>query len=226
MNLERTLAVCAWLACGCVAGMIGIFVAAGVGQDPLQFVHPGTEYAQLLLKNPPALRACLALDNFFVVFYASVFLLLGLLLLRDGATRGLVFVSLGLMAALALLDFIENFHFMVMLAEAEQGLVPSSTEISAQVFESLLKFHVSYLALVLLGFALPRRTAKERLLANLCVFVQLPVGILIYVVPRALAVPLVFTRFAFFLTALILVGSIFGRPIWGTMAPSNRAEAG
>jgi heme A synthase len=98
-----------------------------------------------------------------------------------------------------------------MLARAEHGLLPSSAEIGAQVFESLLKFHVSYLGLFLMGLALPRRSARERLLSNLCVFVQLPVGVLIYVTPPTMALALVFVRFAFFLTALLLVASIFGK---------------
>jgi hypothetical protein len=63
----------------------------------------------------------------------------------------------------------------------------------------------------MLGCALPRRERAERWLANLSMFVQLPVGILIYQTPRTIAVPLVFVRFAYFLTALVLVGVAFGR---------------
>lgn len=221
LPLERILKAAAWLAAATVVGMIAIFFATGVGQDPLQFVHLPDDYRALLLKNPAALRATIGLDNLFVVLYSTVFLCQAALLTRHGAPRPLVHVAAALFAALAVLDFAENFHFLAMLGQAELGAAPSATEISIQVWESLLKFHLSYLGLFLLGLALPRQTAKERLLANLCCFVQLPVGILIYVTPHAVSVPLVFVRFAFFLSALILVASIFGEQRRGAAVGSG-----
>jgi hypothetical protein len=209
-SIEGILRASSVLACAVVLGMLGIFIGTGVGQDPLQFVHPSAEYGRLLLASPMALRACLALDNFFIVFYSTTFLALGALLLRAGSSRPFVLLSIGLLGGVALLDMMENFHFMVMLAQAQQGLLPSSGEIALQAFESLLKFHVSYLGLFLLGFALPRRNRRERLLGNLSWFVQLPVGILIYVTPPAVAFPLVLIRFGYFLTALTLLSVIFG----------------
>ena len=212
ISMERALRVSAWLACAAVVGMISIFFVTGVGQDPLQFVHPVEEYTRILLKNPAALRACLGLDNGFIVLYSTVYVTLGCILLRLGANRALTLVATGILLLLGLLDMIENFHFMVMLAGAEQGILPTAGEISFQVWESLLKFHVSYLGLFLLGLALPRRSARERLLSNLSLFVQAPVGILIYVAPAAVAFPLVFVRFLYFLAALALVSGVKGPP--------------
>ncbi|MFZ5469872.1 MAG: hypothetical protein ACOZIN_10595 [Myxococcota bacterium] len=209
--LETVVRWSALAACTAVLAMIGIFLALGVGQDPLQFMHPPEEYARLLLANPAALRATIGLDNMFVVLYATLFLAVGTLLARAGAPLGLVWVAVGLLEAVALLDFAENFHFLVMLARAEQGQLPAQAEIGLQVFESLLKFHVSYLGLFLLGLALPRRTLRERALSNLALFVQVPVGVSIYVMPRAVAEPLVFARFTFFVASLVLIAGIFGR---------------
>jgi hypothetical protein len=209
--IERALRVTAWLACAAVVAMIAIFLTTGVGQDALQFVHPADQYARILLKNPAALRACIGLDNFFIVFYSTVFVTLGILLLRSGSPRPLVLVAVGLLLLLSFLDMIENFHFLTMLAVAEQGGAPSAAEIQGQAWESLLKFHVGYLGLFLLGFALPQRTRAQRALARLSWFVQLPVGLLIYVTPHAVSVPLVFVRFGYFLAALILAGEGFGR---------------
>jgi hypothetical protein len=70
-----------------VVGMIALFLITGVGQDPLQFVHPVSEYARLLLANPPALRATIGLDNLFIAFYATSFVGLAILLVRQGASR-------------------------------------------------------------------------------------------------------------------------------------------
>jgi hypothetical protein len=108
------------------------------------------------------------------------------------------------------LDLVENMHFLAMLARAEQGVVPSATEIELQVIESTVKFHVSYAGLFLLGFAVPQAGARARALAYLSWFVQLPVGVLIYVAPHSVAVPLVFVRFAYFVSALALAGAAFG----------------
>jgi hypothetical protein len=222
-SVESILRSCALLACATVVGMIVIFFATGVGQDPLQFVHPPQEYLQLLTANPAALRATLALDNLFVVFYATMFLALGVVLRRRGAPKTFLGAAIGLLSALALLDLVENFHFMVMLARAELGVAPSAPQIAAQVWESLLKFHVSYLGLFLLGCALPHSAPGERMLQRLSWFVQLPIGILIYVTPRAVSVPLVFVRFTYFVTALALVARLFGpRPsAIGSGAPAS-----
>lgn len=220
VSLPKTLRISARLACAMVLGMIAIFFATGVGQDPLQFVHPVDEYRDLLLKNPAALRACIGLDNFFIVFYSTLFLTLGTLLWRRGAPRPLVASSLGLIAMLALLDMTENFHFLTMLAGAEKGLPPGAVEIKLQVWESLLKFHVGYLGVFLLGLAIPRDRRSARALADLSLFVQLPVGVLIYVTPPAISLPLVFVRFSFFVAALLLSAAAFGDEPGGSSAPA------
>jgi hypothetical protein len=210
VSLESTLRVTAVLAIATVLGMVGIFVVTGVGQDPLQFVHSPADYGALLLKGPTALRACLALDNLFIVFYEMTFLAFAVLIERAGAHRTLVRAALGGVLLLGFLDLVENCHFMVMLSATESGVLPLPGEIAAQVMESLVKFHVSYFALFLFAVALPRTTRAARVLAALSWGVQLPVGVLIYVTPQSIAVPLVFVRFVYFVTALALVAVAYG----------------
>ncbi|HZS36159.1 MAG TPA: hypothetical protein VFF06_05005 [Polyangia bacterium] len=210
LTLEGLLRIAAFAACAMVAGMFALFVATGVGQDPLQFMHPPDAYVALLLKDPPMLRLCLGLDNAFIVFYSTVFVLLGALLVKSGASRAVTVAAVGALAATGLLDMIENFHFMAMLQAAEQGLGVTLGEIRFQVIETLLKFHVSYLGLFLLGFVLPKRTRLERALAYASWYVQLPVGILIYVAPPAVAFPLVLVRFTYFVGALVALAIVYG----------------
>lgn len=193
-----------------VLAMIAIFVLTGVGQDPLQYVHPPDDYQALLLAKPWALRLTVGFDDLFVVTYEVVFLLLALRLLGTGASRTLVFVGAGALLLVGLLDFAENFHFLGMLAAAERGHAPSYAAIEWQAWESMLKFHVSYFGLFVLGLTFPSRTRPEWWLRALTIYVQLPVGIAIHVAPRALAVPLVFARFGYFVTALVLVAWAFG----------------
>src|SRR5262245_13887874 len=55
--VHTILRVSAWLGVAVVVGMTAIFFVTGIGQDPLQYVHPVDEYAGFLLRNPVALRA-------------------------------------------------------------------------------------------------------------------------------------------------------------------------
>lgn len=226
--LERALRNFALLAAALVLGMLATFIGTGIGQDPLQYVHPAADYGQLLLRNPPVLRAVIGLDNLFAVAYSALFVLWGSLLWQRGAPRGLLLTGLALMLATGLLDLLENFHFLAMLAGAEQGHAPADAEIGWQALQSMFKFHVSYLGLLLLGLALPREGARQRVLSALMVFVQWPVGVAIYVLPQAAARPLVFVRFAFFLAAFALLASIHGRrssPTQGRGAAGSGARA-
>lgn len=214
MTLRNAAWLCAWL----VLSMLGIFLVTGIGQDPLQYVHPASDYAQLLLKNPPVLRLAIGLDNLFILSYATVFVLLSSQLLRDGGPRLLIALGLGFMLATALLDMVENFHFLTLLSAAEQGHGPTDDAIAWQAAESMFKFHVSYLGLLLFGLALPRSTPMLRTLATLLVAVQWPVGVAIYVSPPFIALPLVFVRFAFFLASFTLVARINWRDASGSGA--------
>lgn len=217
---ERIVRSAALAAVVLVLAMIGVFAVTGVGQDPLQFVHPPAEYAAFLLKNPAALRATIGLDDLFLVLYGVAFFALGPVLRERGASPALVRAATVCFAAVVTLDLLENLHFLVMLANAENGVVPSVAEIGAQVLESAFKFHVSYLGLALLGLAVPRTNAPARWLANLSVFVQLPVGVLIHVTPPGVSFALVVVRFTYFLVGLALMAVAFGRPAAGSASPA------
>src|SRR5260370_25180947 len=52
LTMEGVLRVAALAACAMVAGMFALFLATGIGQDPLQFVHPPQEYVDLLRRGP------------------------------------------------------------------------------------------------------------------------------------------------------------------------------
>lgn len=203
-----------------VALLFGIFAVTGIGQDPLQYMHPVPEYVALLSRNPPVLRAAIGLDNLFIVLYSTMFLGLGALLWKETPRRAVLGVSLGLLGATAILDLFENMHFLAMISAATQGMGVAGGQIGLQVWESLVKFHVSYLGLFLLSFALPRDTAVDRALVLLLRWVQLPVGLLVYLTPPAIAVPLVMARFAFFLVATLLVAYAYRPNGYGSGEPA------
>jgi hypothetical protein len=192
-----------------VLAMFAIFVLAGIGQDPLQFARAPADYAEILLRNPPVLRGVIGLDNLFIVLYVSIFIALGSRLWPDARSKALLASSLGLLCAAGLLDLLENMHFLVMLSAAMQGLGVSLAQIEFQMWESLVKFHISYAGLFLLSFVLPAETTLQKTLCMALRWVQLPVGLGIYLVPKEIAVGLVLVRFAFFLFALAALALIF-----------------
>jgi hypothetical protein len=219
-RLDRIVVTSALVASVLVLAMFLTFIVTGIGQDPLQYFHPPAEYSSILLQNPPILKFAIGLDNGFIVAYSTIFLALGGALWRSSAIRLMLVPALGLLAASALLDLAENMHFLSMISAAQQGITIGPSEINAQVVESLIKFHASYLGLFLLGLALPAETRMERLFRFLLLWVQLPVGILIYLVPPSVAVPLVLVRFSFFLVAVLLIAGIFRGRGFGSNAPA------
>ena len=130
-------------------------------------------------------------------------------LMKQDSDRPLVAASLALLMLTGLLDTAENMHFLSMISSAQAELPITAAEIQWQVWESLVKFHVSYLGLFLLGFALPTQSLKGRVLGFLARWVQWPIGMLIYVVPAELVKPLVFGRFTFFLVAHLLLAALY-----------------
>jgi len=211
-SIPTMLRACALGAAALVLAMLGLFLVTGIGQDPLQYVHPVAEYNALLLRSPALLRAAIGLDNAFIVLYSAVFVLLFTALWQRGVLRPLPVVALVLLLGVGLLDMLENMHFLAMLSAAEQGRPPLDAQIVWQASESMVKFQLSYVGLFLLGCALPRDSAAWRALGRLLLWVQWPVGITIYVVPHGLAVPLVLVRFGFFLASFLLLAWIHRQP--------------
>lgn len=207
-------------AAGIVLGMIITFAVTGVGQDALQFFHPPAEYLAILLRKPAALRFTLGLDNLFITLYVSMFLCLWAALWNHAKTRMLLAAGCGMLVFSGLLDLLENMHFLTMLAAAEQEVNIGATQIELQVWESLVKFHTSYLGLFLLSFALPNEGAIGKALCFALRWIQLPVGLLIYLTPREIAVPLVMVRFTFFVLALLAIASVFRQSRFGSDAPA------
>src|SRR6266567_4944341 len=84
----------------------------------------------------------------------------------------------------------ENAHILSMLSMAEQNMPIGQGEIAGQMVESQIKFLFSYFGLFVLSFALPQNTIIEKSVVFLLRWVQLPVGIGIFVLPGELVRPL------------------------------------
>ncbi len=205
MDFTNTMKRLALTAAALMLAMILIYVFTGIGQEPLQRFQAPDQYVQALLQNPSTLKAVIGFDNAFVLFYGTCFLLLGVRLLKNTEHRTIVVASIGLLMATAILDLLENLHYLTLISMARAAIPIGAGEIEFQVWESLVKFHVSYVGLFMLGLVLPTNTPALRLLAFLLLYVQWPVGILIYVGPDTWVRPLVILRFSFFLTGLLIL---------------------
>lgn len=211
LDLTAMTSRLALAAAAMVGAMFTIFVFTGIGQDPLQYIHPSSGYTEIALRNPPMLRTAIGLDNAFIVLYSSMFLVLCVSLWDRAQSRALLITAVGLLALTGLMDLFENMHFLTIIASALQGLTIGQDQIVMQVWESLVKFHVSYLGLFLLGYSLPNETTLEKVLCFSLRWIQLPVGLLIYLTPESIATPLVMVRFAFFLFSLLAIAIVFRR---------------
>jgi hypothetical protein len=191
-----------------VIGMLGIFIVKGIGQDPLQYIHSVSDYQNILTRDPNTLKLAVGLDNVFILFYSTMFLALGLVLSRLKQLNLLGRIAIALLMVLTILDLAENMHFLSMIDSEKAGLIVSENEIKIQVWESLIKFHISYIGFYLLSFTLPVSNALEKFLVFLLRWFQWPIGMLIYITPIEITKPLVFVRFTFFIVALLLIRKI------------------
>jgi hypothetical protein len=189
--------------------LVGLAVATGVSQEYFEGFHPIAEYTQKLVKAAPLLRIGFALDNVFILSYASFFIGLAIVL-RSSADHSLVNLSLAAMLGVALLDMAENHHIMGMADIAAQGLPPSEAEVRWQMVISLVKFHLSCLGALLLALAFPRKTVLGRWIVALLLAYAF-FGVLILTAPPQWLDLLALVRTIFFVVSFLLVSWM----LWG-----------
>jgi hypothetical protein len=221
---HRLLRSSATLATALVVAMFALYLATGVGQEALQEFVPPDVWARRLAARPAVMAATLALDNGFIVAYVTAFVALALVRWPARRARALTVGAVALLVTTGAFDLAENFDFLVHLRAVTAGIAPTAAEVQARVAASWMKFHLSYLGLFWLGWSLPRATWLERGLAFGLRWVQLPVGLAIAVVPRAVAVPLVLVRFAFFCLGMLALRAAAARPGFARDEPDAAPE--
>jgi hypothetical protein len=198
----RWTAVMGALAALMVFLLVGVAVATGVSQEYFEGVHPVREYSERIAAAAPVLRLDFALDNVFILAYASFFTGLAIVL-RRSADHSLVNLALAAMLAVALLDIVENHHIMAMADAAVLGVPLGEGEIRLQAVLSLVKFHLSCLGAVLLAAAMPRTTSLARWAVGLLVAYGF-FGVLVLTAPPQWLDLLALIRTVFFVVAFVL----------------------
>lgn len=207
-SLDRVLAILATLAALTVAGMVVAILSTRGSQDFFQTARPVEAYGAYLA-TPLAfgLRFNLGLDNLFMIFYGAFFVVLSVRLraMLDGRLLG---IALAAMMLTVLLDAIENHHIMTMVHSVQHGLPLSVTDGQLQMIASQVKFHASYLAVLLFSFGFLQLGRLGRLIA-VVLWCYIPCGVLISVTPVESAQALVLGRTIFFVFAFILSAVLF-----------------
>ncbi|MEW5940940.1 MAG: hypothetical protein AB1750_14820 [Chloroflexota bacterium] len=181
---------------------------AGGSQETFETVRSVDEYADLLRTRASSMRLSFALDYVFIVLYTAFFFLLGILL-KERADRSIVNLALGAILLTALLDAVENAHILTLLAQAEMGLPIQASELGWQMAASQVKFVSSYSSIFLIGLVFPRENLLEKLAAWAFVYLQLPLGVLIFTAPHEWTATLVLMRAVFFIAGFLIVAKIY-----------------
>jgi hypothetical protein len=210
--LDRTLAALAGLAALTVACMVAGILSTGASQDFFQSARPVDAYAALVAQNARAglgVRLNLGLDNLFIVLYGGFFVFLSVRLrpVLDPWANG---VALACLLLTALLDAVENHHIIEMLHSIQRGLALSAGDGQLQMVASQVKFHASYLGAFLFAFGLWQLGGLGRVIA-LALWIYVPFGVVITVLPVEIAPPWALGRTCFFVAAFVLSAVLFWR---------------
>jgi hypothetical protein len=207
--LDRMLAILATFAALTVAGMVVAILATKGSQDFFQTARPVEAYGAYLSTPLVALglRLNLGLDNLFMLFYGAFFIVLSVRL-RDTLGPSLAGTALAAVMLTVVLDSIENHHMMTMVHSIQSGLPLSVTDGQLQMIASQVKFHASYLAVLLFSFGFLRLGKLGRIIA-IALWCYIPCGVLISVIPVEQAKALVLGRTIFFVFAFILSAVLF-----------------
>jgi hypothetical protein len=219
-SLDRTLALLASLAALTVAIMVVSIVATKGTQDFFQSARPIEDY-RAYLATPLAetgLRINLGLDNLFMVFYGSFFVVLAARL-REHLDPRLIGVALGSAMLLLFLDSLENQHIMAYVHALETGLPVSVGDGEFQMAASQIKFHASCLTTFLFALGYFRLGRFGRAIA-VVLWCYVPFSVLISVVPPEQARVLVLARTIFFVLAFVLSAFLFS-----SLARTDRSAA-
>jgi hypothetical protein len=208
-SLDRALAILATLAGLTVASMVVAILITRGSQDFFQTARSIEAYGAYLATPlvPLGLRLNLGLDNLFMIFYGTFFIVLTIRL-RELLDPRLLGVALAAMMLTVVLDSIENHHIMTMVHAIQNGLPLSTTDGQLQMIASQVKFHSSYLAVFLFSFGFLQFGRLGRIIA-IVLWCYIPCGVLISVTPVESARALVLGRTIFFVFAFILSAVLF-----------------
>lgn len=164
----------------------------GTSQQAFEMMMTPGQYTSELVQHARALYMALIADNIFIILYVSMAYFL-IWTLRKEVVTPVCIAGLVLITAVGVLDFVENFHIYTLLHQYTDPdwrqnpmitVVPAA-EIQWQASESMLKWHLSYLAFFLLGWMVPQTSIIGRIFRAAIWYWFIPTGIFLYFVARS-----------------------------------------
>nr|HEX4314760.1 hypothetical protein [Kofleriaceae bacterium] len=208
MTWPRKLAL--WL-CGATSALIAVMlvisVATGATQEAHEYTVAPADYAASLLAAPAATRLLFGVDVAFLILYTVLFVALAAHLARRGAPRPLLYLAVGTICVVAMIDAVEDHHILSLLDLAEHGGLPSDGAMTFQQTLSATKFSLSTLALVCFGLAIPRDRRLGSLLAGFLIVGTLATTVLSTAASPDLRAQLDHGRWIGFLVGFVLAGA-------------------
>jgi hypothetical protein len=212
MNIRKIISRLSLIAGICAFAMFLIAIFSGISQEQFEVTRSIEAYSTMLIAGQNQLRLTFTIDLIFICLFSSLFVFLTQYLKqKDKVLNSIANISLGAMLLCGFLDFYEDLHILTMLHNAVNGLPIEQSEISFQMFLSMLKFCASYFGMFLLAFLLPDNTLTEKMLKYSLWFVQLPIGVLVYTAPENLHVVFNLIRFVFMVSGFFLLAFNFSR---------------
>lgn len=161
----------------------------GITQQAFEMMMNPGHYTSELMKHARALNMALVADNIFIILYVAMAYFL-IWALRKGTIPPVVYAGFCLITAVGVLDFIENFHIYTLMhqytdpAWVQNPMITGvpAPEIQWQASESMLKWHLSYLAFFLLGWMVSQTTLTGRIFRAAIWYWFIPTGIFLYAV--------------------------------------------
>jgi len=211
---DRVLAILATLCAATVAAMVVAIVWTKSSQDFFQTarsVEAFTAHLAASPLNPLGLRINLGLDNLFLILYAAAFFVVLTARLRDMLDVRILTIALAAILMTTFLDALENHHIIKMEHAIESGLPISAADGQFQMVASQLKFHASYLSVLLYSLGFWQFGRLGRVIA-VVLWCYIPCGVLISVIPLDTARLLVLGRTIFFVFAFVMSAILFFAP--------------
>jgi hypothetical protein len=187
--------------------LISFFDEHHITQQYFEIANNADTYSKELLENASTIKQILTFDNIFIVMYTANFVFLFMALRQDENMN--LWIGLAALLGTSLLDFYENHHILTFITMAEKGIVLNQDSVVSQMTLSQLKFHLSYLSFFLFAFSLPKQTIIEKSLRYSILFLQLPVGVLVYTAPIHLQPTFALMRYVFMLVGLLMISFVF-----------------
>ncbi len=212
MNNQKIISSLALVAGLCIFAMFLVTVFTGISQEQFEITQNVTNYANNLVAAQNPLRLIFSIDIVFICVFVTLFVFLTQYLKRgDFVSDAIADVALGAMLICGLLDFHEDLHILTMMHSAINSLPIEPSQIQMQMLFSMIKFCASYLSLFLLAFLLPSRTFTEKILKYSLLFLQVPIGALVYTAPENLQLLFNLIRFVFMISGFILLAYNFSQ---------------